>query len=79
MIVVPSCVVCGESEIWLVYGMIERHQQLTQSALAKRVLSNWENLVSSFVKVMPVDYRKVLESGQVSRLRPPAPKLKEAG
>ncbi len=62
-----------ESEIWLVYGLVEAHLRLTKSPLAARVIDNWEHLVSSFVKVMPTDYRKVLQARRAQRLRPPAP------
>ncbi len=60
-----------ESELWLVYGLVESHQRLTGSPLAQRVLDNWEHLVASFVKVMPTDYRKVLQARRAQRLRPP--------
>jgi glutamate synthase (NADPH/NADH) large chain len=62
-----------ESEIWLVYGLIESHLRLTKSPLAQRVMDNWEHLVASFVKVMPTDYRRVLQARRAQRLRPPAP------
>ncbi|MEW6431000.1 MAG: glutamate synthase large subunit [Myxococcota bacterium] len=70
-----------ESEIWLVYGLIEGHQRATGSAQAKRILDNWEHLVGSFVKVMPTDYRKVLQARRASRLRPPGaePRLRVVG
>lgn len=67
-----------ESEIWLVYGLVESHVRLTKSPLAQRVLDNWEHLVASFVKVMPTDYRKVLQARRAQRLRPP-PKLRVVG
>ena len=62
-----------ESEIWLVYGLVESHLRLTRSPLAQRVIDNWEHLVASFVKVMPTDYRLVLQARRAQRLRPPAP------
>jgi glutamate synthase (NADPH/NADH) large chain len=61
-----------ESEIWLVYGLIENHLRYTSSSLARRILDNWEHLVASFVKVMPTDYRQVLQARR-AQLRPPAP------
>ena len=61
-----------ESEIWLVYGLIENHLRHTRSPLAQRIIDNWEHLVGSFVKVMPTDYRKVLQARRAQRLRPPA-------
>jgi len=56
-----------ESEQWLVHGLIERHLQHTASALARRLLDNWEHMVSQFVKVMPVDYKRVLEARRAAR------------
>jgi glutamate synthase (ferredoxin) len=55
-----------EKEIAEVKGMIQKHYDYTQSAVAKRVLDNWEEMLPKFVKVMPVDYKKaLLEAGQV--------------
>ena len=42
--------------------MIQRHQAYTQSALAARLLANWQQTVPKFVKVMPKDYKRVLQS-----------------
>ncbi len=63
-----------ESELWLVYGLIEAHVRHTGSALGRRVLDNWEHLVPSFVKVMPQDYKRVLQQRR-ARLRPPGAAL----
>jgi glutamate synthase (NADPH/NADH) large chain len=41
--------------------LLENHAEFTGSQRAKVILSNWEALVPQFVKVMPMDYRKVLE------------------
>jgi glutamate synthase domain-containing protein 2/glutamate synthase domain-containing protein 3 len=41
-------------------ALIHQHYTLTQSALAWRILSGWKDYVGQFVKVMPVEYRKVL-------------------
>jgi glutamate synthase (NADPH/NADH) large chain len=59
-----------ESEIWLVYGMIEDHLRHTGSPLARRVLDNWEIVVSQFVKVMPTEYKRVLQARRAA-MRPP--------
>jgi glutamate synthase domain-containing protein 2/glutamate synthase domain-containing protein 1/glutamate synthase domain-containing protein 3 len=40
--------------------LIHRHYQLTQSAVAWRILSGWKDYVGQFVKVMPTEYRRVL-------------------
>jgi len=45
--------------------MIENHLRYTRSARAKMILDDWESRLPLFVKVMPVDYRKVLERMQM--------------
>ena len=37
------------------------HAQRTGSAVAQRLLALWEASLASFVKVMPDDYRRVLD------------------
>jgi glutamate synthase (ferredoxin) len=49
-------------EIEQVWKMIQRHQAYTQSTLAARLLANWQQTVPKFVKVMPKDYKRVLQS-----------------
>jgi glutamate synthase domain-containing protein 2/glutamate synthase domain-containing protein 3 len=39
---------------------VEKHLSLTGSALARRLLADWENTLKKFVKVIPVDYKKAL-------------------
>lgn len=43
-------------------GLIKEHLDNTGSAQAEKILNHWEESLSSFVKVIPVEYRKVLES-----------------
>jgi glutamate synthase (NADPH/NADH) large chain len=60
-----------ESDLWLVYGMIEDHVRFTGSPLGRRLLDNWELMVAKFVKVMPTDYKRVLQARRAaSRPRP---------
>ena len=49
-----------ESDIEFVRGMIEKHVKYTGSKRGQWVLDNFEDLKSKFVKVMPVDYKRVL-------------------
>jgi glutamate synthase domain-containing protein 3 len=42
-------------------GLIENHFAHTGSSRAKMILDNWESHYPLFVKVMPIDYKKVLE------------------
>ena len=48
-------------DIDLLSSLIENHRRLTGSLSAQLVLENWSALLPKFVKVMPVDYRRVLE------------------
>jgi len=41
-------------------ALIEKHAQFTDSAVAKRVLRDWNSYLAKFVKVMPTDYKRVL-------------------
>ncbi len=50
------------TEIEEVKGMIRRHAGYTNSALAWRILDRWPAIVSKFVKVMPKDYKRMLEA-----------------
>ena len=41
--------------------MLENHVKFTDSPVAKAILADWEKELQYFVKVMPNDYRRVLE------------------
>ena len=41
--------------------LIERHLRFTGSTVAQAILDEWRRSVGQFVKVMPVDYKRVLE------------------
>ncbi len=51
-----------ESDLFLVYGLIEDHVRHTGSSVGHAILDNWELMVPRFIKVMPVDYRRVLQA-----------------
>ncbi|MEI8078883.1 MAG: hypothetical protein WCH61_04545, partial [bacterium] len=42
-------------------ALITRHLELTGSRRARQILENWDTQLAYFVKVMPIDYRLVLE------------------
>ena len=44
-----------------VHALIVRHHQYTGSKLAERILADWDSYVTKFVKVLPTEYRAVLE------------------
>jgi len=41
-------------------SMLERHVEYTGSKKAKHILENWDSSLASFVKVFPMEYRRVL-------------------
>jgi glutamate synthase (ferredoxin) len=49
-------------EIETIWKMIQRHQTYTHSEKAAKILADWKNFVPKFVKVLPQDYARVLES-----------------
>jgi glutamate synthase (NADPH/NADH) large chain len=51
-----------EYEIEEVKNMIQRHVKYTNSPNGHRVLNHWEEMLPQFVKVIPKDYKRMLES-----------------
>jgi glutamate synthase domain-containing protein 2/glutamate synthase domain-containing protein 1/glutamate synthase domain-containing protein 3 len=49
-----------EEDLQLVQELIVKHVRFTGSGKGRRVLDGWEELVGRFVKVMPVDYKRIL-------------------
>ncbi|SHJ92649.1 glutamate synthase large subunit [Desulforamulus aeronauticus] len=54
-------------EMKAVQSLIERHLQYTQSTLAKRVLNNWQSLLPNFVRVIPMDYKRITETMELRK------------
>ncbi|MFC3801804.1 glutamate synthase large subunit [Cohnella sp. GCM10012308] len=50
-----------EREIADVRGLIENHVRYTDSELGERVLSDWEAVLPKIVKVIPKDYKRMME------------------
>jgi glutamate synthase (NADPH) large chain len=50
-----------QHEIVQIHALLVRHHQYTGSAVAHRALDDWDNYIGKFVKVMPTEYRRVLE------------------
>jgi glutamate synthase (NADPH/NADH) large chain len=49
-------------EVALVRRLVERHAEYTGSTRAKALLDDWDTTVTRFVRVVPNDYRRVLEA-----------------
>jgi len=51
----------AQDEEWLT-ALIARHREETGSPVGERLLANWASTAVDFVKVLPRDYRRVLEA-----------------
>ncbi|WP_246849144.1 glutamate synthase large subunit [Aquimarina sp. U1-2] len=49
-------------------GLIENHYNATLSPLAQKILENWENELSKFVKVLPEEYKQALKRLEEERV-----------
>jgi glutamate synthase (NADPH/NADH) large chain len=51
------------------YRIISNHYKLTRSPLAGRMLENWDQYVEQFIKVIPYEYKKVLQEEKMEHLQ----------
>ena len=49
-----------ESSIAEILRLLELHREHTDSPLAEAILSDWDKSLEKFVKVMPIDYKRVM-------------------
>ncbi len=52
-----------------VRNLIELHYRYTGSVVAYNVMDNWDTIVPYFVKVMPIDYKRVVEKKRLEVIR----------
>ena len=50
------------AEAGILQELVRRHAAYTQSSVARRILEDWQAWLPKFVRVLPHDYRRVLES-----------------
>ena len=55
------------AEALVVRGMIERHVEWTQSAHGKRILERWAEHLPRFLRVLPHDFRRVVDAQRKMR------------
>ena len=51
------------------YRIIGNHYKHTRSALAAKMLDNWQEYVDQFIKVIPFEYKKVLHDEKMEKLQ----------
>ena len=49
--------------------LIEKHFRYTGSSVAKKILDNWKKETHNFVKVMPTDFKRVLQEMDEQKLK----------
>jgi len=58
-----------KEDIQILKDLVQKHFDWTGSAKAHQILSNWQDMVGKFVKVVPFDYRKALEKMRAAEQR----------
>ena len=56
-------------EVALVRRLVERHAEYTASPRAKALLEDWQTTVNRFIRIVPNDYRRVVEAQARMRAR----------
>jgi glutamate synthase (NADPH/NADH) large chain len=49
--------------------LIAQHAQYTQSPLAKRILEHWDEYLKHFIKITPIEYKKVLQEEKMEAIQ----------
>ena len=58
--------VSSEEDQQLLYRMINKHYHTTDSSVAKTMIRDWEQVQHHFIKVMPTEYKRVLEAKKLA-------------
>lgn len=58
-----------KADIKELQSLINNHLLYTQSTLASEILTNWEEYLPMFVKVIPFEYKKVMEEQKLKELQ----------
>ena len=56
-------------DVALLGDLLKQHCELTGSERAQYILDKWRNMIGSFVKVMPIDYRAALQRMKQQEMR----------
>ncbi|MCQ2114803.1 MAG: glutamate synthase large subunit [Bacteroidales bacterium] len=51
------------------HELIRQHYLYTGSALARRMLDDWNRYVDEFIQVVPIEYKRVLQEEQIAKLQ----------
>ncbi|MFA9480242.1 glutamate synthase large subunit [Phycisphaerales bacterium AB-hyl4] len=65
----------AQNDIDEVQALVRKHMEYTGSSVAAKLLTDWDRVRSQFVKVMPIDYRRVLQQRQKMALQQNMPEV----
>ncbi|MDR2841209.1 MAG: glutamate synthase large subunit [Paludibacter sp.] len=51
------------------HNLISKHYRHTHSALAKKILDNWDEYLKQFIKITPIEYKKVLQEEKMEEIK----------
>ncbi|RUO96654.1 hypothetical protein BC936DRAFT_141667, partial [Jimgerdemannia flammicorona] len=57
-----------DEEVAYLRGLIEDHRHYTGSEIADRILKSWSTYLPKFVKILPTEYRLVLEKQRIAKI-----------
>jgi glutamate synthase domain-containing protein 2/glutamate synthase domain-containing protein 1/glutamate synthase domain-containing protein 3 len=55
----------SDSDIETIKNLLSSHYHYTQSPIAKRMLDNFKYEIKKFIKVMPIEYKRILQEKEV--------------
>ncbi len=56
---------CSVDDVKNIYDLLRKHHQYTQSKVAEKILGNFAREIKKFIKVMPKEYKRILEIKQM--------------
>jgi glutamate synthase (NADPH/NADH) large chain len=62
----------ADEDIEELRDLIEQHQNYTGSTIAAEILERWDETLPQFVKVMPTDYKRVIQEQKKKAKKPAA-------
>ena len=55
----------AEGDLEAIKSLLVNHHKYTQSLIAKRIFDNFSNEKRKFIKVMPIEYKRILEGKEL--------------
>ncbi|MDR0546539.1 MAG: glutamate synthase large subunit [Dysgonamonadaceae bacterium] len=69
MEMVELTLIDDKSDSLELHRLISQHHHYTQSPLAKCILDNWDEYLKHFIKITPIEYKKVLQEEKMEAIK----------